>query len=132
MNKKGKSTARLLLAIIEGLNQNIAGFLNEVEEQLFEIEEGDGKNSDLRVIHKRLLKLRRFMKPQRYAHDDFLEVGHPEMEEVELKMRNALDTVIRINESIDFYIEQIQLNQSGHRKQYVTERSADDITYCCR
>lgn len=107
--KGPKNTARLLLAIIDNLNQNIAEFLNEVEEQLFEIEEGDGKNSDLYFIHKRLLKLRRFMKPQRYAHDDFLEIDHPEMEDVELKMRNALDTVIRINESIDFYIEQVQL-----------------------
>lgn len=104
-----KSTARLLLAIIDGLNQNIAHFLNDVEDQLYEIEEGNGSNHDLHVIHKRLLKLRRFMKPQRYAHDDFLEVQHPEMEEVELKMRNSLDTVIRINESIDFYLEQIQL-----------------------
>ncbi len=104
-----KTTARLLLAIIDGLNQNIAQFLDGVEEQLFEIEEGNGSNHDLHVIHKRLLKLRRFMKPQRYAHDDFLEVQHPEMEEVELKMRNSLDTVIRINESIDFYLEQIQL-----------------------
>ncbi|WP_086980956.1 zinc transporter ZntB [Vibrio aphrogenes] len=104
-----KTTARLLLAIIDGLNQNIAHFLDTVEDQLFEIEEGNGNHHDLHVIHKRLLKLRRFMKPQRYAHDDFLEVQHPEMEDVELKMRNSLDTVIRINESIDFYLEQIQL-----------------------
>ncbi|MFV0576498.1 MAG: zinc transporter ZntB [Vibrio sp.] len=103
------NTARLLLAIIDGLNDNISHFLTELEEQLFDIEEGEQPHSELRSVHKRLLKLRRFMKPQRYAHDDFLESDHPAMEDIELRMRNSLDTVIRINESIDFYLEQIQL-----------------------
>ncbi|OEF30144.1 CorA family divalent cation transporter [Vibrio rumoiensis] len=107
-----KSLPQLLMAIITGLNLNIEKFLNQTEERLFELDEADYDDNELHLIHKRILKLRRFLKPQRYAINDLVEANIPEISSVETHSWNVLDTSTRLTESMDFYLEQIQVMKS--------------------
>ncbi len=104
-----KSIAELIVAIIDGLNNNIAHFLDGVEDRLFEIEEQNSKSDDLHHIHKRMLKLKRFLKPQAYALNDLVDNSPELLRYMRSHCLNTLDMITRINESIDFYLEQIQL-----------------------
>ncbi|MBD1575558.1 MULTISPECIES: zinc transporter ZntB [Vibrio] len=107
-----KSLPHLLMAIISGLNQNIEKFLNQTEERLFELDEVEHDDNELHLIHKRILKLRRFLKPQRYALNDLVEANINEISSVETHSWNVLDTTTRLTESMEFYLEQIQVMKS--------------------
>ena len=107
-----KSLPHLLMAIIAGLNLNIEKFLNQTEERLFELDEVEHDDNELHLIHKRILKLRRFLKPQRYALNDLVEANIPDINSVETHSWNVLDTSTRLTESMEFYLEQIQVMKS--------------------
>ncbi|MGB2080019.1 MAG: CorA family divalent cation transporter, partial [Vibrio sp.] len=108
--KGPKSISSLMVAIIDGLNRNVERFLNQVEISLEKMDESEEYDDDeLYATHKRLLKLKRFMRPQHYALSDFLNADHDACEVIEPKVRNTVDTISRINESIDFYLEQVKL-----------------------
>lgn len=113
LKKEGpKQLPDLLMGIIAGLNLNIEKFLNQMEAQLFELDDTDYDGSELQVIHKRILKLKRFLKPQQYAINDLVEADIPEISSVESHSWNVLDTSTRVTESMDFYLEQIQVMKS--------------------
>lgn len=106
--KGPKSIALLILNMVESLNRNIEQYLNQVETALEKLEEEERYDTDaLYFTHKRLLKFKRFMKPQFYALSDFYEAGHHTCENLQAKLRNIVDTISRINESINFYLEQV-------------------------
>lgn len=112
--KGPKTLSQLLMAIISGLNANIEKFLNETEDRLFELDELELDNNkkadeELHLIHKRILKLRRFLKPQRYALNDLVEADLDEISSEEAHSWNVLDTTTRLTESMEFYLEQIQV-----------------------
>ncbi|MCG9683259.1 zinc transporter ZntB [Vibrio sp. Isolate23] len=100
--------SELLVSMINRISDAIAAFLHPIEEQLIRFDTPDVKDLDeLNALYSRLLRLRRYLKPQRYALDDLLQANVPSLQQQEHHLKNALDTVARLNESIDFYLEQI-------------------------
>lgn len=109
-NKGPKDLATVITSIIQKLHHRIAEFLEPVEEKVEQFEQGGASNSindQLALLNKRLLKLRRFLKPQSFALDDFIDAEMPLLANARLKLSNCRDSATRINESIEFYIEQI-------------------------
>jgi zinc transporter len=104
------SLAELLVAIIQGINNNITAFLDPIEEQLNNFEQLEATDvNQLHNVKSRLLRVRRYLKPQKYMLEDLLSAHLPSLDKHEFRIRNSLDTVSRINESIEFYLEQIDL-----------------------
>ncbi|QUJ69901.1 zinc transporter ZntB (plasmid) [Photobacterium sp. GJ3] len=112
--EEGKSPTSLLammVTIIDKLNRNIESFLDPIEEDIeyFAEHQDEADSQSLANLNKRLLKIRRFLTPQRYALDDMLQADMPALEVFRMQLLNCRDLVIRINESIHFYIDQIQV-----------------------
>ncbi|UTM59659.1 zinc transporter ZntB [Photobacterium sp. CCB-ST2H9] len=112
--EEGKGPANLialLITIIDKLNRNIEIFLDPIEEKIeyYAEHQDEADSQSLADLNKRLLKIRRFLTPQRYALDDLIQSEMYELEAWRIPLLNCRDLVIRINESINFYIEQIQV-----------------------
>ncbi|NAW64027.1 CorA family divalent cation transporter [Photobacterium halotolerans] len=105
------SLLAMLVTIIDKLNRNIETFLDPIEEDIeFYAEHQDEADSQsLANLNKRLLKIRRFLTPQRYALDDLLQSEIAGLDALRMPLLNCRDLVVRINESINFYIDQIQV-----------------------
>lgn len=117
-----KTLQELLLGMTNRINSNISEFLTPVEEMLDELSlESTIDLKNLNSIHTRLLRLRRYLKPQKYVLEDLLE-SHPSvLAKQQNDLKNCLDMLTRINESVEFYIEQIgvylmNLNQQQAEK----------------
>ncbi|WP_417329476.1 CorA family divalent cation transporter [Halomonas cupida] len=105
-----RDLAEVLVAIIDKLHQRIEDFVEPAETLIAEQEdEHSTEESELMPLNKRLIKLRRFLKPQRFALEDMLETLPALLLDKRLALANARDTAARINESIDFYLEHIAL-----------------------
>ncbi|GAB7219770.1 CorA family divalent cation transporter [Vibrio comitans] len=118
-NGQGPSNlSSLLLEMVNGINTIIAEFLTPVEEQIDHLEAAE--NVDLSIInllHSRLLRLRRYIKPQRYVFEDLIAANVTPLTSNHNHFKNSLDTVIRLNESIEFYLEQISVFLSSVSQQ---------------
>lgn len=100
----------LLLAMSNGISDIISDFLAPVETRIDDLEnESQVDVKDLNALHSRLLRLRRYLKPQRYVFDDLLHANLPALSSQKNHFKNSLDTIARLNESIEFYIDQINL-----------------------
>lgn len=105
-----RDLAEVLVAIIDKLHRRIEDFVEPAEILIAEQEdEHSTEESELMPLNKRLIKLRRFLKPQRFALEDMLEMLPALLLDKRLALANARDTAARINESIDFYLEHIAL-----------------------
>lgn len=101
------SLPSLLVAISSGISQLISNFLSPIDEQLNNIEVPNVDDlTSLNALHTRLLRLRRYLKPQKYAFEDLLDAGMPLIEAQRPHFKNCLDTITRINESVEFYLDQ--------------------------
>lgn len=109
--EQGKGPAsleRLLLAMVTGIHNIISDFLVPIEEQIGELEKGEQHRlSEFNDIYYRLLKLRRYLKPQRYVFEDLIAADVGVLADNNTGFKNCLDIITRVNESIDFYIDQI-------------------------
>lgn len=103
-----KTLQELILGMVNRINRNISDFLDPVEEMLDELNvESNTDLKSLNAIHTRLLRLRRYLKPQKYVLEDLL-ASHPSvLSKQQNELKNCLDMMARINESVEFYIEQI-------------------------
>ncbi|NOI31440.1 CorA family divalent cation transporter [Vibrio coralliilyticus] len=102
------SVAELLVWMVSRINDAIAHFLTPVEEQIATFDVPQVSDLEpLNLLHTRLLRLRRYLKPQRYALEDLLHAQVPALSQQVHHFNNAQDTVARLNESIDFYLDQI-------------------------
>ncbi|KJY82735.1 magnesium transporter [Vibrio galatheae] len=113
----------LLVAIASGISERISTFLAPIDEQLNEIDVP--KASDLQTLnalHSRLLRLRRYLKPQRYALEDLLSADLPALSSQVHHIKNCLDTVTRINESIEFFLDQI-----NHLLAHINQEQAETM-----
>ncbi|MGL4826155.1 MAG: CorA family divalent cation transporter [Vibrionaceae bacterium] len=106
----------LVTAISNGINQIIADFIAPIEEK---IDAPDEQNVDeTQKLVSRLLHLNRYLKPQRYVFEDLLACDIAALQSEKSHFKNTLDGVIRINESITFYLEQLNLAlQSQEQRQ---------------
>ncbi|ALM53006.1 CorA family divalent cation transporter [Halomonas huangheensis] len=108
---KGPSgLADVLVAIIDKLHQRIEDFVEPAETIIAEQEdEHSAEKSELMPLNKRLIKLRRFLKPQCFALDEMLDALPMLLADKRLALANARDTAVRINESVSFYLEHIAI-----------------------
>ncbi len=114
MRGKGPEVlSELIPEIIEHLFRPLDNFLEPTEDMIDEMEENDYEDAAEPVseLNKRLLKIRRFLKPQRFALDDLIEADLEFFEPWDLKLRTSRDTIVRINETIDFFLEQLDVIQ---------------------
>ncbi|MFS1508843.1 CorA family divalent cation transporter [Vibrio sp. 10N.261.54.C3] len=109
-NQGPTSLPDVLLGMIRGINHSISTFLAPVELLIDELE--STSNIDIRSInalHSRLLRLRRYLKPQKYVFEDLMSDLPAPLSKHNSHIKNSLDTILRINESVEFYIEQINV-----------------------
>jgi zinc transporter len=115
-NKKGADTLELLIiAILNQVNAKIETVLDPIEHFIDQQDEDTFNKDDMNDIssmHKKLLKLNRFLKPQIHA---LLAMNKNQVERFEshtVNLANQLDTLQRIVDTIDFYIAQIDVINS--------------------
>ncbi|NVD08542.1 zinc transporter ZntB [Vibrio sp. JPW-9-11-11] len=124
--KGPKSLDAVLVSMMNGINRLIADFLTPIEDKINELEGEEQINLDtLNLLHFRLLKLRRYLKPQRYVFEDLISAEVTPLEAQKTQVKNGLDLILRINESIEFYMDQInhQLANVAQRQSEVMNRN---------
>ncbi|MGR5267458.1 CorA family divalent cation transporter [Vibrio astriarenae] len=105
-----ESLSELLLAIITGVHAIIDDFIHPIEKLLDQLDFQQGHDvKEVQSLHPKLLKLKRYLKPQKYVLEDLLASDLEDLKLQQAYLRNCLDTVIRINESIDFYLDQFNV-----------------------
>ncbi|EGA71127.1 Mg2+ and Co2+ transporter [Vibrio sinaloensis DSM 21326] len=106
-----RSLDSVLTSLMNSVNRLIADFLSNIEESIGELEQDESMSiKEINQTHLRLLKLRRYIKPQRYVFEDLINAQLPMLTSQSLQIKNGLDSILRINESIEFYIDQINFH----------------------
>lgn len=96
--------------MIRGINHYISNFLTPVEQLIDDLESDSHIDiKSINALHSRLLKLRRYLKPQKYVFEDLMNELPTPLNKHNSHIKNSLDTMLRINESIEFYIDQINV-----------------------
>jgi len=116
-----KTLADLVLNIIDGLNKNIDNYLNSVEDRIEAFDSELELSEDMMDTHKALLKIKRFIKPQQYAIDDYLSSDVPLANFKNMRLRHSVNTITRINETLDFFLSELEIIK-GELRQYHAEK----------
>jgi zinc transporter len=113
--EKGQSPADLESLIIEILIQ-LHAFIEEVldpVEDFIDSQDSDQFDkeqiADISAMHKKMLKLNRFLKPQTHALNTIYKANMASFSQHSVALANQVDVLSRIVESIDFYIAQIDV-----------------------
>lgn len=126
-NGKGPNNLdAVLMSMINGINRLIADFLTPIEDKISELESEEQASLDtLNQLHFRLLKLRRYLKPQRYVFEDLISADLAMLTHQKTQVKNGLDLILRINESIEFYMDQInhQLANLAQKQSEIMNRN---------
>ena len=113
----------VVVDIIEKLHERIEDFVEPFDATIAaQEEEPEADNTVLMSLNKRLIKLRRFLKPQRYAIEAMIDSLPPLLADDRFDLANARDTIQRINESVDFYLEHV-----GMVQQYQTHQHTEKV-----
>jgi zinc transporter len=116
-----KTIPEVVVGIIDGLSFNIDGYLNKMDLQINEFEGQLELSEELIQSHKALLKIKRFIKPQQYAIDDLYSSDISLVKEKALRLSHSVNTITRINETLDFYLGEIEIIK-GELRQYHAEK----------
>jgi zinc transporter len=116
-----KALSELVVSIIDGLSFNIDGYLSKMDLQITEFEGQLELSDELIQSHKALLKIKRFIKPQQYAIDDLFGSEITLVKERSIRLSHSVNTIIRINETLDFYLGEIEIIK-GELRQYHAEK----------
>lgn len=119
--KGPKTLADLVVSILDGLSRNIDNYLLNIEDKMEEFDDQVEMSEELMQTHKALFKIKRFVKPQLYAIDDFQNSDNELAQQKNLRLRHSLNTITRINESLDFYLGELEMIK-GELRQYHAER----------
>ncbi|TCS40428.1 CorA family divalent cation transporter [Reinekea marinisedimentorum] len=111
----------LLLAMVNGLNRNIDNFLQSQEELIETFDDESELTQEMMQTHKALLKIKRFIKPQQYALSDLYEAEVPSLAQASIHLRQSLNTITRINETLDFYLTHLDIIK-GELRQFHAEK----------
>ncbi|MGO1297027.1 MAG: zinc transporter ZntB [Vibrio sp.] len=115
------SLSDLIMQIIDGLNRNIDNYLDTIEEKITRFDDELELSEELMQTHKALLKMKRFIKPQQYAIDDYQDSVAPVAIEKQLRLKHSVNTITRINENLDFYLNELEIIK-GELRQYHAEK----------
>ncbi|EGQ9286344.1 zinc transporter ZntB [Vibrio parahaemolyticus] len=114
--KKGpKNLASLLNHIVDGLNGKIDTYLDYIESTLNEFDVSDESTYNHITAQKALISIKRFIRPQQYAIRDLIESEAPLVTSRPHQFRFAHNNIIRINETIDFFLGEVELFQEEIR-----------------
>lgn len=114
--RKGpQSLASLLNYIIDGLNGKVDTYLDFIENTLNEFDVSDESTYNHISAQKALISIKRFIRPQQYAIRDLIESEVPLVTTRPHQYRFAHNNIIRINETIDFFLGEIELFQEEIR-----------------
>ncbi len=116
-----KTISDLVLSIIDGLNKNIDNYLNTMEDKITQFDNEIELSDELMDTHKALLKIKRFIKPQQYALDDYLSSDVPLAQTKNMRLRHSVNTITRINETLDFFLSELEIIK-GELRQYHAEK----------
>lgn len=116
-----KTMADLVVNIIDGLNKNIDNYLDGIEEKIELFDDEIELSTELMDTHKSLLKIKRFIKPQQYAIDDYLSSNVPLAHSKNMRLRHSVNTITRINETLDFFLSELEIIK-GELRQYHAEK----------
>ncbi|WP_342651756.1 zinc transporter ZntB [Vibrio metschnikovii] len=116
-----KSLADVLVTIIDGLSKNIDDYLDSVEEKITRFESETELSDPLIQTHKALLKIKRFIKPQQYALEDYQNSNLLMANHKQLNLRHSVNTITRINETLDFFLSELDIIK-GELRQYHAEK----------
>lgn len=119
--KGPKSLADLVVNIMDGLNRNIDNYLVNIEDKMAVFDDQVELSEELMQTHKALFKIKRFVKPQLYAIDDFQNSDNELAQQKNLRLRHSVNTITRINESLDFFLGELEMIK-GELRQYHAER----------
>ncbi len=101
--------SELLLQIIDGLSSKIDLYLEDIDAAINAFDINDSTTHDAIDTQKALLRIKRFIRPQLYAIRDFSESETSPMQQHEHHAHYALNNITRINETIDFYLGELDL-----------------------
>ena len=110
-----QSLASLLNYIIDGLNGKIDTYLDFIENTLNEFDVSDESTYNHISAQKALISIKRFIRPQQYAIRDLIESEVPLVTTRPHQYRFAHNNIIRINETIDFFLGEVELFQEEIR-----------------
>ncbi|MFV0447591.1 MAG: zinc transporter ZntB [Vibrio sp.] len=116
-----KTMADLVVNIIDGLNKNIDNYLDGIEEKIELFDDEIELSTELMDTHKSLLKIKRFIKPQQYAIDDYMSSDVPLANFKNMRLRHSVNTITRINETLDFFLSELEIIK-GELRQYHAEK----------
>lgn len=113
--------AELIVHVVDSINKNIDLYLDQIEERITLFDDELELSNELMQTHKSLLKLKRFIKPQQYALDDYLTSEVALAQSQHLRLRHSVNTVTRINETLDFFLSELEIIK-GELRQYHAEK----------
>lgn len=120
----------LVIALLTQLNAKIDLVLEPIE-QFIDEQDTDAFSkeeiSEVSAQHKKLLRLNRFLKPQRYALSALCKNKVATFESCDVYLANQLDALQRIVDTIDFYIAQIDV--INHRIEQINAEVMNRNTY---
>ncbi|MGR4991256.1 CorA family divalent cation transporter [Vibrio rotiferianus] len=124
--KGPQSLASLLNHIIDGLNGKIDTYLDVIENTLNEFDVSDESTYKHISAQKALMSIKRFIRPQQYAIRDLIESEAPLVITRPHQYRFAHNNIIRINETIDFFLGEVELFQEEirHRREQKTNKNS--------
>lgn len=121
-DQKGPANlAELVIQVIDGINSNIDAYLDTVEDKIDRFDDEIELSEELMQTHKALLKIKRFIKPQQYAIDDYHDSDSSLSQSKNLRLRHSVNTITRINETLDFFLSELEIIK-GELRQYHAER----------
>lgn len=104
-----KQLSELLIQIIDGLNGNIDKYFESVEQKIEAWSLEQKKPHALIPMQKTLLRMKRFIRPQQYAIRDLAEAELSLLSKHSHPLHHTLNNIIRINETMDFYLGELEL-----------------------
>lgn len=124
--KGPQSLASLLNHMIDGLNGKIDTYLDVIENTLNEFDVSDESTHKHISAQKALMSIKRFIRPQQYAIRDLIESEAPLVIARPHQYRFAHNNIIRINETIDFFLGEVELFQEEirHRREQKTNKNS--------
>ena len=124
--KGPQSLASLLNHVIDGLNGKIDTYLDFIENTLNGFDVSDESTYNHISAQKALISIKRFIRPQQYAIRDLIESDVPLVATRTHQYRFAHNNIIRINETIDFFLGEVELFQEEirHRREQKTNKNS--------
>ncbi|MGR5322430.1 CorA family divalent cation transporter [Vibrio sp. DNB22_17_1] len=114
-HREPENLAGLVNQIIDNLNQKTDDYNDAIEASLEQQDNLPHSDNKLRMTKNSLLSVRHFLKPQLHAIHDMVTAKPSLIKLRSHQYRYSLNTLIRLNEEIDYFLEEISLHQEENK-----------------